>query len=57
MQPSSLITSVNYFGAAELRLSEGKLNIFLAIDRVSKFTYVDFRDDLGKMNGADFCAA
>ena len=26
----------------------------LAIDRVSKFTYVEFRDDLGKMNGADF---
>ena len=39
---------------AELRLAEGKLNMFLAIDRVSKFTYVKFRDDLGKMNGADF---
>ena len=33
---------------------QGKLNMFLAIDRVSKFTYVEFRDDAGKMNGADF---
>ena len=39
---------------SELRLSQGKLNMFLAIDRVSKFTYVEFRDDAGKMNGADF---
>ena len=35
-------------------LAQGKLNMFLAIDQVSKFTYVEFRDDLGKMNGADF---
>ena len=35
-------------------LAQGKLNMFLAIDRVSKFTYVKFQDDLGKMNGADF---
>ena len=28
--------------------------MFLAIDRVSKFTYVEFRNDMGKMNGADF---
>lgn len=39
---------------SELRLAEGKLNMFLAIDRVSKFTYVEFRDDVGKMNGAEF---
>ena len=39
---------------AELRLTEGKLNMFLAIDRVSKLSYVEFRDDMGKMNGADF---
>ena len=39
---------------SELRLAEGKLNMFLAIDRVSKFTYVEFRDDAGKMNGAEF---
>lgn len=38
---------------SELRLAEGKLNMVLAIDRVSKFTYVEFRDDAGKMNGAD----
>ena len=28
--------------------------MFLAIDRVSKFTDVAFRDDAGKINGADF---
>ena len=39
---------------SELRLAAGKLNMFLAIDQVSKFTYVEFRDDTGKMNGADF---
>ena len=39
---------------SELRLAQGKLNMFLAIDRVSKFTYVEFRDDAGKINGADF---
>ena len=42
---------------AELRLAEGKLNMFLAIDWVSKFTYVEFRDDMGKMNGADLSSA
>ena len=30
------------------------LNMFLAIDRVSKFTYVEFHENAGKMNGADF---
>jgi IS30 family transposase len=39
---------------SEMRLAQGKLNMFLAIDRVSKFTYVEFRDDQGKMNGAEF---
>ena len=39
---------------SELRLAQGKLNMFLAIDRVSKLTDVEFRDDAGKMNGADF---
>ena len=39
---------------SELRLAQGKLNMFLAIDRVSKFTDVEFRDDAGKINGADF---
>ena len=39
---------------SELRLAHGKLTMFLAIDRVSKFTDVEFRDDAGKINGADF---
>ena len=39
---------------SELRLANGKLNMFLAKDRVSKFTYVEFRSDAGKANGADF---
>ena len=38
---------------SELRLAQGKLNMFLAIDRISKFAYVAFRDDVGRMNGAD----
>ena len=37
-----------------MRLDEGKLNMLLAVDRVSKLNYVEFRDDMGKMNGADF---
>jgi hypothetical protein len=28
--------------------------MFLAIDRVSKFGYVEFQDDAGKLNGAEF---
>jgi len=49
-------TSIGYVHVdiSELRLAEGKLNMFLAIDRVSKFTYVEFRNDVGKMNGAEF---
>lgn len=49
-------TAIGYvhINVSELRLAEGKLNMVLAIDRVSKFTYVEFRDDAGKMNGADF---
>ena len=39
---------------SERRLTECKLNMFLAIDRVSNFAYVEFRDDMGKMNGEDF---
>jgi transposase InsO family protein len=37
-----------------MRVAQGKLNMFLAIDRVSKFTYVEFHDNAGKMNGAEF---
>ncbi len=49
-------TAIGYvhIDISDLRLAEGKLDMFLAIDRVSKFTYVEFRDDAGKMNGADF---
>ena len=39
---------------AELRVAQGKLNMFLAIGRVSKFTCVESRDDMGKMDGAEF---
>ena len=38
----------------ELRLAEGKLHMFLAIDRVSKFTHVAFFDAATKMKGAAF---
>ncbi len=38
----------------ELRHTDGKLILFLAIDRVSKFTYVEFYDTAGKAQGADF---
>jgi transposase InsO family protein len=37
-----------------LRLAEGKLFMFLAIDRVSKFTHVAFLDANTKANGAAF---
>ena len=35
----------------ELRLADGKLHMFLAIDRVSKFTYVEFHDRTKMLNG------
>src|ERR671915_227559 len=38
----------------ELRLAEGKLFLFLAIDRVSKFVHVAFLDANTKANGAAF---
>ena len=38
----------------ELRLAEGRLFMFLAIDRVSKFTHVAFFDPDTKANGAAF---
>jgi hypothetical protein len=38
----------------ELRLAEGKLFLFLAIDRVSKFAHVAFLDANTKRNGAAF---
>ncbi|MFL9828632.1 IS481 family transposase [Rhodoplanes sp. SY1] len=38
----------------ELRLTQGKLHMFLAIDRVSKFTYVEFHDQATKLIAAGF---
>lgn len=46
-----------HIDSCELRLSAGKVHLFLAIDRVSKFTFVEFRDDVSKMNGAEFLRA
>src|SRR3712207_50389 len=43
-----------HIDVCELRLAEGKLFMFLAIDRVSKFTHVAFFDANTKMNGAAF---
>jgi hypothetical protein len=40
--------------SCELRHTHGKLVMFLAIDRVSKFTYVEFHDSAGKMEGSAF---
>jgi transposase-like protein len=43
-----------HIDSAELRHADGKLIMFLAIDRVSKFTYVEFHDHAGKMEGSAF---
>ncbi len=43
-----------HIDVCELRLAEGKLFMFLAIDRVSKFVHVAFYDANTKMNGAAF---
>ena len=43
-----------HIDACELRLAGGKLHMFLAIDRVTKFTHVAFFDANTKMNGAAF---
>ncbi len=43
-----------HIDSCELRLADGKLHMFLAIDRVSKFTHVAFFDANTKMNGAAF---
>lgn len=39
---------------AEVRTEEGKLRLFVAIDRTSKFTYVELHDKAGKMIAAQF---
>ena len=43
-----------HIDTCELRHAEGKLVMFLAIDRVSKFTYIEFHDRAGKTEGAAF---
>ena len=43
-----------HIDVCELRLSEGKLFMFLAIDRVSKFAHVAFYEANTKLNGAAF---
>ena len=40
-----------HIDSCELRHADGKLVMFLAIDRVSKFTYVEFHDSAGKNGG------
>lgn len=49
-------TKIGYvhIDSCEFRHAEGRLIMFLAIDRVSKFTYVEFHEKAGKMNGAAF---
>jgi len=43
-----------HIDSCELRHTDGKLVMFLAIDRVSKFTYVEFHDSAGKMEASAF---
>jgi transposase InsO family protein len=43
-----------HIDVCELRLAQGKLFLFLAIDRVSKFAHVAFFDANTKLNGAAF---
>jgi transposase InsO family protein len=49
-------TAIGYvhIDVCELRLTAGKLFLFLAIDRVSKFVHVAFFDANTKLNGATF---
>ncbi len=49
-------TTIGYVhvDVCELRLAEGKLHMFLAIDRISKFTYVEFHEQATRMIGAAF---
>jgi transposase-like protein len=49
-------TKIGYvhIDSCELRLSEGKLHIFLAIDRVSKLTYVEFHEAADTSTGPAF---
>lgn len=43
-----------HIDVCELRLTDGRLHMFLAIDRVSKFTYVEFHDQANTTTGPEF---
>ena len=43
-----------HIDSCELRHTDGKLVMFLAIHRFSKFTYVEFHDSAGKKEGGAF---
>ena len=43
-----------HIDSCEVHHAEGKLVMFLAIDRVSKFPYVEFHDSAGKREGSAF---
>lgn len=47
---------IGYFhiDIAEVRTGEGKLYLFVAIDRTSKFAYVELSEKSGKVQAADF---
>jgi transposase-like protein len=47
---------IGYFhiDIAEVQTAEGKLYLFVAIDRTSKFAFVELYDKAGKMNAAQF---
>ncbi|WP_150297369.1 IS481 family transposase, partial [Salipiger aestuarii] len=47
---------IGYFhiDIAEVRTGEGKISLFVAIDRTSKFTYVELHERAGKMIAAQF---
>lgn len=47
---------IGYFhiDIAEVRTKEGKLNLFVAIDRTSKFAYAELHEKYGKMEAAQF---
>ena len=49
-------TTIGYvhIDSCEFRHADDKLHMFLAIDRVSKFTFVEFYEKAGKMNAAAF---
>ncbi len=47
---------IGYFhiDIAEVQTAEGKLRLFVAIDRTSKFTYAELHHEAGKMVAAQF---